>query len=366
MKKLTISLLAFLLSLHAYSQGCVAIRNLTGFTQFSLPQYEVESVKWMVLVNSRYSEFYGTYNEDQSLALEPEDKTFSRTVIVDLAVMRVYENGWSAVIDIPFMSAMRRNWQDHTVPADNDKTKHTTSSFGLSDIRLTVYKWLLDMSEPHRGNIQLGLGVKLPTGDFRYQDYFYRATGKVIAPVNQTLQLGDGGTGFTFEIGGFYTLNKAISFFGNGFYLFNPRDQNGVSNTLGRDPLTSPAGVAAQEAGATVNSVPDAFRLRGGANFTMRSLMAWAGIRFEGVPVYDAIGGSHGQRRAGYAVSVEPGFSYTLGKKTTLFAYVPIPIYKTLKQTAADKAISDILGVYTPSPGGMVDALVFFGATFKI
>jgi hypothetical protein len=197
MKKFSTAVLGLLLlSFYAHSQGCVAIRNLTGFTQFSLPQYENEPVKWMFMVNSRYSEFYGTYVDDQQLNIEDADKTFSRTVIVDFALMRVYENGWSVVVDVPIMSATRRNWQEHDI---NTQVKYSTRSFGLSDIRVTAYKWLLDVSEPHRGNIQLGLGIKLPTGDYKYQDYFHRPGGLVSAPVNPTLQLGDGGTGFTIE-----------------------------------------------------------------------------------------------------------------------------------------------------------------------
>jgi hypothetical protein len=165
-------------------------------------------------------------------------------------------------------------------------------------------------------------------------------------------------------VNGFYTLNKTVSFFGNGFYLFNPRDQNGTSNTLGRDVSGTPAGAASIAVGATVNSVPDAFLLRGGANFTFNALMAWAGLRFEGSPVYDAFGGSHGIRRAGYGVSIEPGLSYSFGK-TTLFTFVPIPIYKTLKTTAPDKAIAAIVGTPAASPGGLVNGLVFLGASFR-
>jgi hypothetical protein len=357
MKTFTIALLSFLLhSFFAYPQGCVAIRNLTGFTQFSVPQYDTEPVKWMFMVNSRYSEFYGTYSGDEIIVQEQGDMAFSRTVIVDMALMRVYENGWSVVVDVPFMSGMRRTWQEHD---PTTQVKHKTGSFGLSDIRVTAYKWLLDVSKPHRGNIQVGLGIKLPTGDYKYQDYFHRPNGLVSAPVNPTMQLGDGGTGFTLEVNGFYTLNKTISFFGNGFYLFNPRDQNGTSSLIGRDP-----GPGVVEVGANVISVPDAFLLRGGANFTMRTLSAWAGIRFEGVPVYDAIGESHGVRRAGYAVSVEPGLSYSF-RKTTLFTFVPIPIYKTLKTTAADKAVANFNGTPAASPGGMVNGLVFLGATFS-
>lgn len=217
--------------------------------------------------------------------------------------------------------------------------------------------------------MQVGLGLKLPTGDYRYQDYFYKAAGRTLAPVNSTIQLGDGGTGITTELNAFYTLNKTISLYGNLFYLFSPRDQNGVSNAVGGNPSvpfhpTIPSSVVI-EAGANVNSVPDAYTVRGGANFTLSNLVLWSGIRVEGSPVYDALGGSNGQRRAGYAVSVEPGVNYQF-KKSILYAFVPVPIYRTTKQTAADKKITELSGEYVSSPGGMTDYLLFVGVVFKI
>ena len=151
MKKQIIAALfvCVLLSYQAHSQGCVAIRNLTGFGQFSLPQYNEEPVKWLVAVNGRYSQFTDTYLGSNNLNLPPEDKTFSETVIVDFTMARIFENGLSIAVDLPFQYASRKNWQDTYTPADSNKTKHTTSSFGLGDIRVSVYKWLLDVNKPH-------------------------------------------------------------------------------------------------------------------------------------------------------------------------------------------------------------------------
>jgi len=361
MKKeiITALFVCVLMSYQARSQGCIAIRNLTGFGQFSLPQYNEEPIKWLVSANGRYSQFNETYSGSTNLDLPAEDQTFSETVIVDFTLARIYENGWSVAVDLPIMYASRKNWQDHYTPPDNNKTKHTTSSFGLADIRVSVYKWLLDVNKPHRGNIQLGLGLKFATGDYRYQDFFHRSTGVVVAPVNPTLQLGDGGMGITAELNTFYTLNSTINLFANGFYLFNPRDQNGTNNTTGRSPST-----VEKEAGADINSVADAFTVRGGANFTVRNFVFWAGVRFEGSPVYDALGNSNGQRRAGYTVSAEPGINYNF-KKAVLFAFVPIPLYGTTKQTVADKNITALSGTYRPSPGGVVNYQVFVGVLFR-
>jgi hypothetical protein len=223
-----------------------------------------------------------------------------------------------------------------------------------------VYKWLLDVANARRWNIQVGLGIKLASGDYGYQDFFHRPTGIVSAPVNPTLQLGDGGTGITTEINAFYTLSSSISLYANGFYLFNPREQNGTNNTTGRPPST-----VEKEAMADINSVPDAFTVRGGGNYSLRNFVFWAGVRFEGSPVHDAIGGSQGQRRAGYTVSAEPGLNYKL-KRAIVFAFVPVPIYATTKQTVADKNITNISGTYRPSPGGVVDYQIYFGLVYRM
>lgn len=348
-----------LLSFSALSQGCVAIRNLTGFGQFSLPQANQDPVKWLGATTIRYSQFHDTYLGSDNLDVPDADRTFSQTLIVDFTLARIYENGWSVAIDIPLMSATRRNWQDHAVAADSNKTKYTTRAFGLSDIRVSVYKWLLDVNKPHRGNIQVGLGLKFASGDYRYQDYFHRKGGTVLAPVNFTLQPGDGGTGITTELNAFYALTKSVNLFANGFYLFNPRDQNGTNNTTGRTPSA-----AEKEATADINSVADAFTVRGGANYTMRDLVFWAGFRFEGSPKHDAIGDSNGQRRAGYTVSIEPGINYKF-KRSILFAFVPISLYGTTKHTVADERVTDISGIYRPSPGGIVPTQIYVGLVLR-
>jgi len=103
---------------------------------------------------------------------------------------------------------------------------------------------------------------------------------------------------------------------------------NGTSTLVGNDPMPFQI-----ESGQAFTSVPDAFTLRGRANFTIRDLVFWGGIRLEGSRVN---GSSNGQRRAGYSVSVEPGVNYKF-KKSTIFAFVPIPIYRTMNQNVADQ-----------------------------
>lgn len=68
-------ILAFLISLtHAAGQGCIAIRNITGFGQFVTPEYGDEPVKWMVNVNSRYFTSYEEFVGSTNLHVPSEDR----------------------------------------------------------------------------------------------------------------------------------------------------------------------------------------------------------------------------------------------------------------------------------------------------
>jgi len=339
-------------SLHqAFSQGCIAIRNLTGFGQFMIPEYGEEPVKWMVNVNTRYFRSYEEFDGSTNLQIVPEDQKVNHVYVTDISVTKMLDKGWSFTVDVPFTAADRTAWQEHENDPEN-KYKRTTRSFGLSDIRVTLYKWLFDVSTFHKGNIQLGLGLKLPTGDYRFQDYFYKQSGRTIAPVNQSIQLGDGGTGISLELNTYYTINKTIGIYGNFFYLFNPRDVNGTLSGFPQD-------AANLAAGATVNSVPDAYTWRAGGNLTFGKTVIWAGVRDEGLPVHDVIGSSNGNRRPGKIISVEPGINYKL-KACTVYGFVPFPIYRATKQSVPDEIIG------RPSPGGFADYMIFVGVFFNL
>ena len=51
--------------------------------------------------------------------------------------------------------------------------RHDVRAFGVGDIRLTAYKWLFDENVRRKGNIQVGLGIKFPTGNYHSVDYWY-------------------------------------------------------------------------------------------------------------------------------------------------------------------------------------------------
>lgn len=334
-----------LISVYSWAQGCVAIRNIAGISPDILFENSQPKNKIILNITNRYFEASSTFISDKFIT---DSLVKNRIYTLDISALTLLNNGWSLGLNVPILANSRRNNRDHGGPLT---PKYTTRSFGLGDIRFTVYKWLLDPTRITKGNIQAGLGIKLPTGDFKYQDYFYRNDStKVLAPVDQSIQLGDGGTGITTELSAFYSLNRTIKIFAHGYYLINPREQNGVSNLKGRN-----ANSAEILNNITVMSVPDQYSFRGGINFQFQKIVFTAAYRYEKVPTEDLIGGSNGFRRAASIASVEPGITYKM-KKALFFTSIAVPFNRKIEQN-----IPNVI-----SPGGFADYLIFIGTQFKL
>ena len=226
---------------------------------------------------------------------------------------------------------------------------------------------MFNTTNNNKGNIQVGLGIKFPTGNYHSEDYFYddpsNPSAKVSAPVNVAIQLGDGGTGITTQINAFYIFNHSYSIYGNFFYLINPKDQNGV---LSFPPNVLPANAATLYHQITndVNSVPDNYTLRAGANYTVNNFVGTIGMRYEGAPAHDLIGQNDGLRRVGHIFSAEPGIQYKF-KKSILYGFVTIPLERATVQTVPDKRQEEITGQYTITGGHFANLLLFVGYTFS-
>jgi len=345
MKKLIVILFNLALSMYCWSQGCVAIRNVAGISPDLLFEKIQPNDKMIINITNRYFEASSTYIADKFIT---DSIVTNRIYTMDISAVRLLPNGWSLGVSLPIAANSRTNNRDHGGP---QTPKHTTRSFGLGDIRLTAYKWLLDPTVTRKGNIQVGLGIKLPTGDFRYQDYFFRNDStKVLAPVDQAIQLGDGGTGITAELSAYYLVTGKINLFINGFYLLNPRDQNGVSNLKGRNPTQ-----AEITNNTTVMSVPDQYSLRGGVNVQVEKVAITANLLYEKVPANDLIGGNMGFRRAASITSVETRLVYKI-KRTLIFAEMAIPFQRNIIQNKQNNM----------TPAGFADYLFYFGVQFKI
>jgi hypothetical protein len=338
------------------------VRNISGFGQYNFFDNSFSTSDWQLNLTNRYFKSYRDFKGTTNLKLPDDSVQVNHIYNLDITLTRMLSHGWSLSFSLPVLSNSRSSKLEH---GGVNNPRHTTQSFGLGDIRFTAYKWLLTPKAGQKGNIQVGLGIKLPSGDYKYQDYFYRKEDSlVLAPVNPSIQLGDGGTGIITEINTFYSLTKVLSVYGNFYYLINPRDVNGTSNLLGKIPTTL-AQKNLIKAGGDINSVPDQYSIRAGVDMKTKNFLFSAGMRMEGIPVADLIGGNNGFRRPGFNISAEPGIVYLM-KNASVYFYFPIIISRETKQSFPDKRMSEFSGTYILGQGGFANYVIFVGAQFKL
>jgi hypothetical protein len=354
---LFMALLCVVYNTQAVAQGCVAIRGAGG-TSCSITGHllHADTSGYTLTLNTRYFKSYkhyvGTEEQKQRVALGTE--VINHTFIMDIGLTKTINKFWSAALYIPIIANDRSSLYEHA-----NRGRFTTSSFGLGDIRLSAYRWIKDPIRMPNFNVQVGLGIKLPTGDYRYTDRFTTATGTVVGPVDQSIQLGDGGTGFTVELNAYQRLGKRLNLYGNVFYLINPREQNGVSTARG-----GTASATAVLYTSDVMSVPDQYLIRGGLNYQVRRWTFSGGLRFECIPAKDLIGGNEGFRRPGEILTVEPGITYMLSK-LNLFLNVPTAIMRNRTQSYPDKIRSSITGTYHKGDAAFADYAINIGLSYK-
>lgn len=359
-KILSIIITAFslIISNDVKTQGCVAIRSTGAVcTRHDGVKHDKS---WQLNTAYRYFKSFRHFKgkEEQKERLENNTEVINWQHSIDLSITRQFNNRWSLLIGLPVLANKRSSLYEH-----GRTERHNTGSFGIGDLRLSAYRWMLNPSKSLRGNFQLGLGLKLPTGDYNYQDYFYNVgpnKSKELRSVDQSIQLGDGGTGLITEFNGYYSFKSNFGLYGNLYYLINPREVNGTRTY--RETL------AARLANESIMSVPDQYMVRAGVNYAisnnLRGLSVSTGARIEGIPVEDLVGGSEGFRRPGYVISAEPGLNYMF-KKSTLFVSIPIAIDRNRTQSVTDKERTLSTGTYSHGDAAFADYAVNIGFTLK-
>jgi hypothetical protein len=364
MKFLIITICFIVLHIQGNTQGCVAIRSNGGSCSLLASNSEHATThKWMLGINNRYFKSYKHFvgNEEQKERVERGTEVINKTFSTEFAITNQINSRWSVSAFVPVNNNYRSSMYEHYGNASTSpNSRRVTRSFGLGDIRLAANRWMFDPSAS-KGNIQLGLGLKFATGDFRYQDQFYRNDSTtVLGPVDQSIQLGDGGTGITTELNSFYRVANKLQLYANGFYLINPREQNGVSTARGGTPSAT-----AIRYGSYVMSVPDQFMFRAGAGYSLNHFNVSAGLRVEGIPAEDLIGGSNGFRRPGYIIAAEPVISY-MKKGTSFYLSVPVAVERNRIQSVPDKIRTEQTKTYFKGDAAFADYSINIGAAFAL
>jgi hypothetical protein len=289
-----------------------------------------KSKSWVVSAHYRWqkSDRHFVGSEEQKNREAESSQVINRIHFLDVTAQYNLSPRTSFTLGLPIILAERSSPIRDQTRAVIDRS--VVQADGFSDITLTGRRWMLAPESQRGANFSLGLGLKIPTGASGHEDVrktFVDGTIVTgIAPVDQSIQPGDGGFGFFTEVTGYKRFGRFVAY-GSGAYLFNPEETNSTDRG-GTNPITR------------YLSVADQYLARAGVSTTFHRGGSWTvslGGRVEGVPADDVIGGSSGFRRPGYAVSIEPGLTYVHGR-SAFSVGVPVAVYRNRTRSVADRA----------------------------
>ena len=235
-------LLGLLAPVAVRAQGCVAVRGSGMCALHPEGVTNIANLRWQAFLGYRWlhsdRHFRGDHEEVQRQTAGTEVVNDSH--FFDLGLSYAATPRVAASLVIPFVRHDRSYLYEHS---GNAGGRYHTQSSGIGDIRFTLSSWIWDPVKTPDGNLQLGIGLKAPSGDSDARDIFITPAGPVVGFVDQSIQPGDGGWGFTLEANGYRALHPRWFLFGQAFYLFNPTDVNGTPTVTGR-PRGNPGALA--------------------------------------------------------------------------------------------------------------------------
>lgn len=336
-----------LTTLQISAQGCVAVRQMGGQNMTGAISYNLNEGELQVGTNYRYfhswRHFVGKEEQPQRQTtgggFDENGKERGNAVniyshAVDLNFSYGLTNRLQLNATIPYVNNERSQILKQTTPIIKTY-RYSVFAAGVADVRLSANYWIFDPKIVKKGNVMVGLGVKLNTGSHDKRDDAPQTNGTIKSVVmDQAIQPGDGGVGYSLELQAFRQLSGRLYGFANGYYLFNPQESNGTYKSAPKLGLE----------GYEIYASPDQYFGRVGIlaaidkkeNFTL----SLAG-RFEGIPAYDAIGGQVAYRRPGYVIAIETGLSVRMGNHG-FSLFVPYNVVRNRIQSAADIASQNL------------------------
>lgn len=346
------------LCINVYAQGCVAIRHFScgGTTPGGAALVAGDlSIGTSYRYFRSFRHFSGTEEHPDRVSNNTEVINYAHSL--DFNFSYAFSGRTYATMTLPFVTNVRSSLYEH-----GRDERHSSFSRGLADARVGLGYWLMNPTSHSRLSLAVGLGIKMPTGNNNAIDVFYNVGPEgspQVRPVDQSIQPGDGGVGITTDFQAYGVIAPGLSWFGGGFYLLSPREMNGIRTF--RETLSP---VLANEA---VMSVPDQYSVRLGLNYAPPSAVFGGslGVRYEGVPVEDLVGGSRGFRRPGSVFSIEPGVSYTFSGATFNLS-VPVAIVRNRPQSITDLETQRLTGNPRNGDAAFADYLINVGFTYRI
>jgi hypothetical protein len=347
----TIAVVGVMLSTapQASAQGCILLRQTSPmFGTTGAAEQEVGT--WNVTITARASQADIHYRgkerqyQRETLGTYVLNRQHSLTTTISYQL----SNRISINAGVPFVEA---SWGIPSPQSAGPSARANENARGLGDIT-TLARFSIFNPETHRSwNVQIGGGVKMPTGNDNATDIFPTNTGLPSTNVERHVDIsvlpGDGGWGVIMDAQGFKQIWRVMTF-GSGTYLANPK--NTGARTRGTVVVDAPAPTSPQ----SFNTVSDQFVLRAGASVGItRQIAATLAWRAEGVPRYDLWGRADGFRRPGVEMYWEPGVTLTSGRHAVSLN-VPIGYYynrfpNPYTGNAGDSTFPEVVAIATYS-----------------
>ena len=309
-KRPTLTLIAALFAFalvapNASAQGCILARS----PEQGLPTGQggiLEPGHFQITIGERHQYSFQHYVGDAYQEYRAQQKTQVQNRINLITANLTYQ--WtpriSFEVDAPWLFASRKG--------QSSPIKYASS--GVGDTILGANVWIRNPEHATKGNVSVGVGVLMPTGNDDVKNTVNtNTTGtgapvEVTAPVDYSIQPGNGGWGMLMQWSGYRQINHSLVFYTDGDYIATQGGTNGIQRgaTLSTtQPLNNYVAISDQyllEAGVLIPVLPE------------KGFSATFGPRDEGVPAKNLFPNSNdGFRRPGFAVTAGPGLEYTRG-----------------------------------------------------
>ena len=300
----------------SFGQGCILLRQTSPM--FGTTDSDAQEVgAWNLTLTGRNSTADKHYNGSVRQVQREREQTYvvNRQNSITATISYQMTPRVSLNAGIPFFEA---SWGIPSPRTGGPAARANENARGIGDITTLARVSLVSPSSGRSWNLQVGGGVKFPTGNNKATDVFPDGNGanNTERYVDISVQPGDGGWGMILDLQGYKSMGRFLVF-GSSTWLANPRDTGGPSraNLVGTPNPTN------------INTVSDQFVFRTGTTYALsRHIAGSIAWRMEGVPRYDLIGASHGFRRPGVTMYWEPGLTVSTGRQAVSFN-MPIGYY---------------------------------------
>jgi hypothetical protein len=317
-----------------WAQGCILARSPE---QSGLPTEQggtLEPGHFQVTIGERHQYSYQHYVGEvyQETRAQAASAVQNKINLITTNLTYQWTPKISFEIDAPWLFATRKG--------QSSPIKY--SSTGLGDTIIGANYWIRNPKHAPRDNFSVGLGVLMPTGNddvLNKTNTNTTGTGaavNVTAPVDYSIQPGNGGWGMVMQWMGYRRVGKDLTFYTDGDYIATQGGTNGVqaSTTLSTTkPLNNYVAIS------------DQYLLEGGIAFPahisrVKTLSATLAMRDEGVPAYNLFPNSNdGFRRPGFAVTVGPGVQYSRGSNS-----ITAGVYKAIHRDRTSSYPDSVYG----------------------